>query len=59
MHETQVTWLTPHEAAKRLGITVRTLHRWEQEGRVTPVRTPHNHRRYDAAQIDTILRQAS
>lgn len=60
MSETHITWLTPLEAAKRLGVTVRTLHRWEQIGLVHPVRTPTNQRRYDAAEIEALLhREAS
>jgi DNA-binding transcriptional MerR regulator len=46
--------LTPLEAAKRLGITVRTLHRWEEAGYVHPIRTPTNHRRYDPVEIDAL-----
>lgn len=59
MHEIPVTWLTPLEAAKRLGVTVRTLHRWEAEGRITSVRTPTNHRRYDQSAVDALLRASA
>jgi excisionase family DNA binding protein len=59
MPETHITWLTPHEAARRLGVTVRTLHRWEAEGRISTVRTPTNHRRYDQSDVDALLKAAS
>jgi len=59
MSETQITWLTSLEAAKRLGVTVRTLHRWELEGRIRSVRTPHNHRRYDQSEIDSLLKASA
>lgn len=40
-----------------LGVTVRTLHRWEADGRIpSPVRTPTGHRRYDAAEIAALLK---
>ena len=47
--------LTPIEAARRLGITVRTLHRWEEAGFITAVRTPYGHRRYSPADIEKLL----
>ena len=47
--------LTPIEAARRLGITVRTLHRWEEAGFITSVRTPYGHRRYSPADVDKLL----
>jgi putative resolvase len=39
--------LTPQEAATLLGVTVRTLHRWELDGKITSTRTAGGHRRYD------------
>jgi len=49
--------LTSGEAAAALGVTVRTLHRWEADGRIPrPVRTPTGHRRYDAAEIAALLK---
>ena len=29
-------WVRSPEAAERLGVTARTLHRWRQDGRLTP-----------------------
>lgn len=57
--QTHVTWISPIEAARRLGVTPRTLIRWEELGRLTSVRTPANHRRYNAADIDQLLKAAA
>lgn len=59
MSETQITWLTPMEASRRLGVTVKTLHRWETEGRIKAMRTPTNHRRYDSAEVDALLKASA
>jgi DNA-binding transcriptional MerR regulator len=40
------------EAARRLGVTVKTLQRWERESRLTPLaRTASNRRRYSEEQL--------
>jgi excisionase family DNA binding protein len=39
--------LTPQEAADLLGVSTRTLLRWEEQGKITPRRTGGGHRRYD------------
>lgn len=38
--------MRPHEFAERLGITVKTLHRWDAAGKLKAKRTPSNHRYY-------------
>jgi putative resolvase len=43
--------LTPQEAATLLGVTVRTLHRWELDGKIKSTRTVGGHRRYDVADL--------
>jgi putative resolvase len=43
--------LTPQEAATLLGVTVRTLHRWELDGKITSSRTAGGHRRYDISDL--------
>ena len=44
--------LTAGAAAKRLGVTVKSLQRWEREGRlITAGRTATNHRVYTHEQI--------
>jgi predicted site-specific integrase-resolvase len=45
------------EAARRLGVTVKTLQRWEREGRLMPLaRTASNRRRYSEEQLRAYLR---
>ncbi|WP_226594105.1 IS607 family transposase [Microseira wollei] len=43
--------LTPQEAATLLGVTVKTLHRWELDGKIKSTRTAGGHRRYDMAEL--------
>jgi excisionase family DNA binding protein len=43
--------LTPQEAADLLGVTVKTLHRWEADGKIKSTRTAGGHRRYDIADL--------
>lgn len=45
------------EAARLLGVTVKTLQRWEREGRLVPLaRTASNRRRYSEQQLRAHLR---
>jgi len=37
------------KAAKMLGMSIEGLRKWEREGRLIPVRTLTNHRRYRVA----------
>lgn len=47
------------QAAKLLGTTVKTLQRWEREGRLVPAaRTASNRRRYTESQLRAFLRLA-
>lgn len=39
------------EASKILGVSISTLRRWEQTGKLVPSRTEYNHRRYDLDQL--------
>ncbi|ELR99781.1 IS607 family transposase [Gloeocapsa sp. PCC 73106] len=43
--------LSPSEAAKLLGVSVKTLYRWEDAGKISPIRTPGNQRRYPLNQL--------
>ena len=43
--------LTIQEAADLLGVTPKTLRRWEDDGKLVPERTEGGHRRYDVAQL--------
>ncbi|STZ01555.1 DNA binding domain, excisionase family [Moraxella lacunata] len=36
-----------NEAAKRLGVSISTLRRWDETGVLVAERTPKGHRRYD------------
>ena len=42
---------TINEAAKVLGVSICTLRRWEQEGKLIPERTEGGHRRYDLSKL--------
>ena len=51
--------MTTRQAAKLLGITVRTLQRWEREGRLVPAtRTASNRRRYTESELRAFVRMA-
>lgn len=41
-------------AAKRLGVSVRTLSRYVTAGLLTPTRTGGGHRRFDAEAVDRV-----
>lgn len=46
--------LTVSEAAKRLGVTTKTLRNWEADGAVEAIRTPGGHRRYEESFLDLL-----
>jgi hypothetical protein len=52
---TGVEYLTPAQAAKRLGVSPRTLWRYQDAGRVQPVLLPSGHRRFLLSDIDALL----
>lgn len=43
------------EAAQRLGVTIATLRRWDASGKLKPVRTFGNHRRYRLDEIEALV----
>ena len=45
------------QAAQQLGVSTDTLRRWEDEGRIAPIRTAGNHRRYTREDIETLLKR--
>jgi len=49
--------LSIHEAAQILGVSTKTLRRWEKQKLIAPERTLGNQRRYRQDQLDVILRQ--
>ena len=42
----EIKYLRPEEASKLLNVTVRTLEKWETEGKISCVRTKGGHRRF-------------
>jgi len=55
MAEDRMSLLTAREAAKYLNVSLATLGRIEKEGKLTPFRTPGEHRRYSLAMLDEYL----
>ena len=52
--------LSTGQAAKRLGISVRTIYRWEAVGRLVPTaRLQSGQRRFSSRDIDALLRSRS
>ncbi len=43
--------LSISSAAKLLGVSITTLHRWEAEGKLFPARTAAGHRRYEFSKL--------
>jgi putative resolvase len=48
--------LSTGQVAKRLGVNVRTVYRWEDAGRLHPVRLPTGQRRFSSREVDGVLR---
>lgn len=52
-----LTFLSPAEARKRLGISRRTLQRYVANGIITPAgRLPNGHARFSSADVDSLIR---
>src|SRR5260221_3591636 len=49
--------LSPKEAAYELGISVKTIHRWDEAGKLRTVRTAGNQRRISIEEISRLRRQ--
>ncbi|WP_159944701.1 MULTISPECIES: BldC family transcriptional regulator [unclassified Nocardiopsis] len=47
--------MTPREVARVLRVDTKTVTRWADEGRLTPVRTPGGHRRFSRAEVRAVL----
>ena len=45
------------KAAKMLGMSIEGLRKWEREGRLIPVRTLTNHRRYRVADLHALMQE--
>jgi excisionase family DNA binding protein len=50
------TWLRAAEVGARLHVSPKTVSRWAKDGRLPYRRTLGGHRRYDAQQIDQLVR---
>lgn len=46
--------LTVSDAAKRLGVTKKTLQVWDNDGKLTALRTAGGHRRYRQSDVDKL-----
>ena len=46
---------TVRQFAERIGVSVKTLQRWDREGRLTPQRTPGNRRVYTDEHVQQVL----
>ena len=46
--------LSPDEASTKLGVSSRTLLRYETRGWITPQRTPGGHRRYAETDVERL-----
>ncbi len=47
--------MRPGELAKRIGVSVKTLHRWDETGKLPAKRTPSGHRYYTEADLAIAL----
>jgi excisionase family DNA binding protein len=58
--EDRGTYLTTSQAAKRAGVSNRTLYRYEADGKIAAaVRLPSGHRRFRPEDIDAMFKRAS
>lgn len=49
-------YLTSGEVAKALGVSVKTVQRWDKAGLITVVRTVHNQRRIPVSELTRLIR---
>lgn len=47
--------LTPAEVAAMWRVDVKTVAKWVKAGKITAIRTPGNHRRFFAAEVNALL----
>ena len=58
-HSDDATLMTSHEAAVLIGVTIKSLHRWEEQGLISPCRTPGGHRRYRREDVLALIAERS
>jgi DNA-binding transcriptional MerR regulator len=52
--------ITPAEAASKLSVSTKTLHRWTEDGLIVKLwRLPNGHRRYSRIEINELLERAA
>lgn len=47
--------MTPAAAAAAFGVTTKTITKWANAGKLTPIRTLGNHRRFSRVEVDRLL----
>jgi excisionase family DNA binding protein len=47
------------EAARRLGVSVETIRRWDRAGKITSTRTVGGQRRFPASEVERLLGAAA
>ena len=57
--QTSSVWLTPSEAARYLGVSVRTVERYIEAARLDVRRLPSGHRRISRESLDVLLSKAA
>jgi len=55
--EDEVDLLTPAQAARELGVHVKTIQRWDQDGKIAVIRNNANHRRIPIAEVERLRRE--
>jgi len=52
--DAEATAYSPAQAAAHLGVSVATLRRWDNSGKVESYRTPGNHRRFTTEALEAV-----
>jgi excisionase family DNA binding protein len=53
MHTIEPDWLSAGDTASRLGVSIKTLRRWDAQGKLRAERTAGGHRRYRREAVET------
>jgi len=51
--------MTPSEVGRVFRVDPKTVTRWANEGKLTPIRTLGGHRRYKQSEVQELLRRGS
>lgn len=52
---TEVYLLSVGETARRMGVSIDTIRRWERDGKIVGIRTPGNQRRFPITEVQRLL----